>query len=191
MQAEPERFDARVRVPGNAFLTGVPQPTTAQWSKHAYWQKALPDMRNAYGAICAYCATWIPHSTGTHSVDHFIPKSQDTRLAYEWSNFRYVSARFNSRKGTRVILDPFELLPDWFVIDFKTFFIKPNADLSLSQRESVSQTVKVLHLNDDDDLVDEREGWFTEYRDGHISFSHLRKRAPFIAYEIERQKLMN
>jgi hypothetical protein len=190
-QPEPERFAERVRAPGMQFLEQVPRPTSEQWGKRAYWQRALPDMRAAYDGICAYSAHWIPHSTGNHSIDHFVPKSASPNLAYEWTNFRYVSARFNSRKGTRTILDPFELQPDWFVIDLTSFLIKPHSSLSPGQQKSVWQTIECLKLNTDDDLVDERASLVNDYRDGGISFSHLRKIAPFIAYELKRQGLLD
>lgn len=186
-QPEPQDFNERVRVPGKQFLAEVPTPTTKQWEDKEYWRRALPDMRKAYKSICTYCAHWIPHSTGNHSIDHFIPRFQEPKLAYEWSNFRYVAARFNSRKGIRVILDPFTLSPNWFTLDFISSFVKPNPDLLPNQKEAVQKTIDYLKLNDDDDLVKEREAWVECYRNGDISFSHLKKNAPFIAYELERQ----
>jgi len=147
-------------------------------------------MRVAYKGICAYRARWIPHSTGRHSIDHFIPKSVESPLAYEWSNFRYVSARFNSRKGTRSILDPFLLNEGWFILDFSTFLIKPNSILSADQQKSVQDTINILKLNTDEDLVTERQTWVEEFWAGEISFEHLEKKTPFIAYELERQNML-
>jgi len=190
-QSEPEDFDERVRIPGNRFLAEVPTPTTKQWKGKEYWRGVLPDMRKAYRRICSYCAHWIPRSTGNDSVDHFAPKAREPNLAYEWSNFRYVAARFNSRKGTREILDPFTLLSGWFIIDFRSLFVKPNPDLLPNQKDAVQITIDYLKLNDDDDLVVEREAWVRDYRNREISLSHLQKRAPFIAYELERQELLN
>lgn len=169
------------------FLLKVPNPTKSEWENHAYWRKVLPHMRRAYGEICAYCAHWIPSSTGSHSVDHFVPKSQNPQLAYEWSNYRYVSARFNSRKGVQTILDPFELAPNWFVLDFTSFLIRPHPALSRQQKELVNQTISCLKLNLDEDLVLERQNWFDCYHCGEISLTHLIRRAPFIAYELQRQ----
>lgn len=186
-QPQPADFSRLVREPGNQFLAQVPNPTSREWQNHAYWRKVLPHMRKAYGEICAYCAHWIPPSTGNHSVDHFVPKSQNPRLAYEWSNYRYVSARFNSRKGLHVILDPFQLAPDWFVLDFASFLIKPHPALSISQKGLVNQTISCLKLNIDEDLVLERQNWFECYYRGEISLAHLRRRAPFLAYELQRQ----
>lgn len=190
-QPEPENFDEHVRIPGNQFLAEIPTPTTNQWKGKEYWRRVLPSMRRAYKSICAYSAHWIPHSTGNHSVDHFVPRLREPNLAYEWSNFRYVAARFNSRKGTRSILDPFILSSNWFIIDFTSFYVKPNPELLPAQRHAVSKTIEYLRLNDDDDLVAERGAWVQDYRKGEIPFTHLKKKAPFIAYELERQRLLN
>ncbi|MDM8526991.1 hypothetical protein QUF58_02160 [Anaerolineales bacterium HSG24] len=189
-QPEPEEFNKRVRTPGNRFLTETPAPTSNQWKGKDYWRRVLPEMRRGYKGICAYSAHWIPHSTGNHSVDHFVPKVQAPQLAYEWSNFRYVATRFNSRKGTRSILDPFTLAPNWFILDFTSLYIKPNPDLLPEQKQAVADTIACLKLNEDDDLVAEREAWVYEYRIGEMSFSYVRKRAPFIAHELERQGLL-
>ena len=187
---EPISFQEGVRLPGKRFLAEVPHPTPSQWKSRAYWRKILPDMRKAYKGVCSYSSLWIPHSTGNHSVDHFIPKSQEPYLAYEWNNYRYVSARFNSRKGVHPITDPFQLLPDSFFLDFKSFFIRPNPSFQGAQKQLLLNTIKQLKLNDDDDLVCERQEWYLSYKDGHISFEHLSKKAPFIAYELNRQGLL-
>ena len=187
LQPEPEDFFERVKKDGRKFLSENPQPTSKEWKGKEYWQRSLPNMRQAYRKICAYCCHWIPHSTGNHSIDHFIPKSQKPNLAYDWANFRYVSARFNSRKGTKTILDPFEILNESFIIDFKSFLIHPNSNLLPEEKKAARETIKRLKLNSDDDLVKERQTYFLDYQAGEISFEHLVKRAPFIAYEILRQ----
>ncbi len=156
-QPEPTDFAHRVREPGREFLAVVSQPTTEQWQGKEYWQRVLPDMRIAYNGICAYCARWIPHSTGRHSIDHFIPKSVESLLAYEWRNFRYVSARFNSRKGTRSILDPFLLNEGWFILDFSTFLIKPNSILSADQKKSVWDTISITQIREGKGLRRDKE----------------------------------
>jgi hypothetical protein len=190
LQPEPEDFAKTVKEAGLKFLLEVPSPTTEQWKGKEYWQQALPSMRKAYQGICAYCAHWIPHSTGNHSIDHFMPKSHHPELAYTWNNFRYVAARFNSRKGTRSILDPFQLIHNWFILDFTSFFIRSHPELLPEQKIMVNQTIQVLQLNSDDDLVFERQTWVIDYQQGDISYEHLKSHAPFIAYELKRQGLL-
>ncbi|MEM7536140.1 MAG: hypothetical protein AAF639_28415, partial [Chloroflexota bacterium] len=176
-QPEPEGFEEKVKAKGKLFLSHTTRPSSQQWQEHDYWRRALPDMRKAYNQICAYSAFWIPHATGSQSIDHFMPKSQRPDLAYEWSNFRYVSIRFNSRKGTQTILNPFTLASDWFMLDFQSFFLFPNPTLTTKQQQMVNDTIDCLKLNSDDDLVEERQNWFLEYKSGEISFDYLQKRA--------------
>jgi len=45
-------------------------------------------------------------------------------------------------------------------------------------------------LRDDEDLVIERQTWYLNYLNKEISFEHLKKKAPFIALEAERQDLI-
>ena len=184
---EPAGFDQEVRQKGLAFLAKTPKPTASQWSKNAYWQEILPEMSVMYHRICNYCATWIPYSTGRHSVDHFLDKNSNSPQAYEWNNYRYVSARFNSRKGTRAILDPAGLTSQAFVLNFTNFFVE--VDPALTSPDLAEATIGILNFNDDDELVNERIEYFKNYQNGNISFDYLQRNAPFIAHEITRQGL--
>jgi hypothetical protein len=187
---EPIDFPERVRTPGQEFLRYIPTPTTQQWYRKEFWRRVLPDMRSAYGQVCAYCAQWIPYGTGNHSIDHFVPRALQPGLAYEWSNYRYVSSRFNSRKGVFAIADPFTLAQDAFVLDFYSFLIKVNPNLPLEQKSIALETIDILKLNTDNDLVVERQTWIDDYLTGQITYQHLQKMAPFIAYELNRQGLL-
>lgn len=188
--AEPSYFNLEVRIKGNNFLAGNPHPNSKEWSEHAYWQICLPDMRKLYNGICNYCSTWIPHSTGQHSVDHFIDKNGTPTEAYEWHNYRYASSRFNSRKSTRTIIDPIGLPPETFILDFANFYIKTNPSLSdPSLKRLADNTINFLKFNDDDELVNERFQFFDDYKNGAITFRYLQSHAPFLASEIERQGL--
>ena len=184
---EPTDFNNKVRQPGHAFLAQNPRPKNNEWKK--YWTHALDDLRTAHDGICAYSATWIPHSVGSHSVDHFIPKDTSPNLAYEWSNFRYASGRFNGRKGTQTVLDPFLIGVGWFQINFNNMLISPAPHLNDRLRREISDTIDILHLNRDDKLVEERIGYVVNFRNGIISFAYMRQQAPFIAFEMERQGL--
>jgi len=186
-QSEPSNFFELVQKLGHAFLRVNPRPTDKEWARRDYWRNALPEMSISYKRICAYCAQWIPHSTGTHTIDHFIPKSINPNLAYEWSNFRYISSRFNSRKGVKAILDPFKLEEGWFILDFASCLIKPNPDLPLDQKRQVLDTIDILKLNSDELLVQERQGWIEDLLSGQYTFSFLAEKAPFIASEVLRQ----
>ncbi len=190
-QPEPGDFSERVRSPGTAFLKEVPRPATRQWDKKEYWREVLPDMRDAYNGVCAYSAHWISRVTGGHSIDHFLPRSLRPDLAYEWTNYRYASAKLNSRKGTRSILDPFRLEPGWFTLDFESYLVRPNPRLAPERKSEVQHTIDVLRLNDDEGCVEERQEYIECFCSGEISFAHLERMSPFIAYELRRQGLIS
>jgi len=188
--SEPTTFDKKVRQKGIRFLKRASNPTVSEWSKHAYWQHTLPEMRSFYNGLCNYCATWIPHSTGQHSVDHFLSKDDSPHLAYEWNNYRYASTRFNSRKGTKEIIDPATLPPGVFILNFSNFFVELHTAFGPPQIASLAlETIVILKFNDDDELVEERMAYFQYYIKGDISFDYLQQQAPFIAFEVERQGL--
>ena len=189
-KSEPVNFDELVRTPGKAFLKKVPFPSDKQWKPHAYWTRILKKIRKDYAEICAYSALWIPSATGFGSIDHFIPKSRNPRLAYEWDNYRYVSLKFNNKKGTKEILDPFTLKPDWFVIDFPSLDIMPNPALSPIHKAAINETIEILGLDTDEEYIDACKEWIMAYCSRDISFDFLERKAPFIAYELKRQNLM-
>jgi hypothetical protein len=191
-QPEPGDFSRKVREPGSAFLQKVPHPTGSAWNHREYWQYSLSDLYDAYNGVCAYSAHWIPCSTGVATVDHFIPKSVEPQLAYEWRNYRLASLKLNSRKGEyQDVLDPFKLQPDWFILDFPSLLVKPNSSLSASEKEQVHATIKRLKLNDDDTCVQDRLHWIRDFAKGELSFSFLKRKAPFLAYELQRQGLVD
>ena len=188
-QPEPADFSPRVREPGAAFLKQVPRP--ANWKNREYWQRALADLYEAYDGTCAYSAHWIPCDTGVATVDHFIPKSVGPQLAYEWRNYRLASLRMNARKGNHQdVLDPFELELNWFFLDFPSLLVKPNPVLSASQAEQVISTIERLKLNDEI-CISARQHWIRGFCNGGINFNYLKRDAPFIAYELERQDLVD
>ena len=188
-QPEPTSFEVAVRQPGQAFLRATPNPTKGQWKKARYWQNAIDDLYGAYDGICAYSAEWIPPSTGEASVDHFIPKSANPRLAYEWPNYRLSARRFNLYKqDTADVIDPFTLQADWFVLDFPSLQVKANSTLNPDDTDLVWRTIDRLRLNDERSIKS-RQRWVRDFCEGHFAFDYLMKNAPFIAYELLRQGL--
>jgi len=189
-QPEPVNFSKKVREPGKAFLKKIPHPTTREWKNREYWQRVLPDLYEAYGGFCAYCAEWISRTTCDCQVDHFIPKSIQPELAYEWNNYRLASCRFNRKKGIyQDVLDPFNLEPDWFILEFPSLAVKPNPALSAFQAKQVIATRDHLGLNDEICMVS-RLRWIRDFCRRSITFEYLKQNAPFIAYELERQNLV-
>lgn len=191
MKAEPDSFDLCVRQPGNRFLGNTPAPTAKEFEKHPYWRSILRELREAYNSVCAYCSFYVPPATGVDTVEHFKPKSKHPNLAYEWSNYRFVSHRLNSRKGAREnVLDPFEIENGWFVIEFPSLLVKPAANLSNDVERRVEMSIAALGLNDPATCLQQREDYTEDYCKQFVTYSYLQKDAPFLAAEIDRQGLV-
>jgi len=185
MQPEPDDFEVKVRTPGRSFLRHVPRPSSKQFNKNSYWIECLPQLYVAYSGICAYSACWLPMES---SIDHFVPKTVDSNLAYEWRNYRLSSLRLNSYKRNRTdVLDPFHILPEWFTLNLTNLLVEPNIGLEPRIEANVRTTIEALKLNRDDFLVKLRFTVVRDYATGQISFEYLTARYPFIAYELDRQ----
>lgn len=186
-QPEPAGFNAKVRVPGRAFLARVPNPNSKQFRKKEFWKEALQDLKTAYNSICAYSCIWIP---GNCSVDHFHPKRVRPDLAYEWSNYRLAHDRINSNKGDSTnVLDPFHIQTGWFTLDIATLWIKPDASLQPNVKGPVQKTIEILRLNDDQ-WVQMRFDLLNCYLNRELTIAYLQSKYPFIAAEIQRQGVL-
>lgn len=184
-QPEPADFQTKVRVRGSAFLRRRPHPTHHDFKQNNYWKDCLPQLYAAYGGICAYSASYLPTE---RSLDHFVPKTRNPTQAYEWNNYRLSSPRLNSHKGDSVdVLDPFQILRDWFVLNLTNFWIEPNVTLEARIEAKVRKTIEVLRLNTDDIFVNNRFKAVQDYAKGLTTFDFLKFYYPFIAYELERQ----
>jgi hypothetical protein len=188
---EPEKFSSRVRAKGERFLRGNPSPTSKQWRAHRYWLEVSSDLHEAYSGICAYSCHWIPYDTGADTVEHFRPKDVYPSEAYEWNNYRLVCATLNGRKGTHEdVLDPFLIEDGWFVLDFPSMLVKPRASLASAERKRVQATIARLGLNDEGTCLKSRVKWLRDYCLNGITLDYLRRHAPFIVAELERQSLV-
>lgn len=155
-----------------------------------FWVKAIPDMCSAYNRLCAFLSLYIPPGTGTPTIDHMIPKSKDWRQVYEWSNYRLCAAIINSNKGDKEdILDPFEIEDNWFALEIHTGRVTKGPCAPHSQTSMLDSTLEILNKQL---CIDARNEYIAAYRtgseDGGISLSYLKRRAPFIAAELERQE---
>ena len=186
-QPEPPNFDSRVRQPGVRFLEN--QGSAVSGSKlPRFWHRIKDELHVAYGGICAYTCSYL---AGTGSVDHFLPKGTNQWQAYEWSNYRLSSERANSRKGEETgLLDPFEIESQWFALTFPACLVVPGESIPVSRIPAARRTIKVLKLNDDDNLVQERCNLIMDLKDGLVQLGFLEKRYPFIAQELKRQNLV-
>ena len=188
-QPEPLRFKKDVREPGRRFLTGNRTPTAGQWNGHWYWRRVLGELHAAYRGVCAYTCHWIAYDTGSETVDHFVPKSLEPTLAYEWNNFRLACGRMNGRKGNHQdVLDPFTLRRHVFELGFPSLLIRPSRKHSADLVAKAEGTIERLGLNDEL-CVTARWGYVKAYCASHITLQFVADHAPFIYEEIVRQKL--
>lgn len=184
---EPLDFNTHVRIPGVQFLSKVCCPTSKQWKKNNYWTHCSQNLYSAYEGICAYTGIWVSKSSST--VDHFIPKSNNPQLAYEWSNYRLACDKANNNKSDEKILDPFQISNDWFLLNFPSLLVHPSKNLSTSDYDKVKKTIDILKLNNEC-FIEDRLHWLNEYI-YNLDFDFLKRHAPFIAYELQRQGIKN
>ena len=188
---EPADFDNLVRRKGQRFLLLNPHPTSKQWRNRRYWRDIASELHDTYDGICAYSCHWIPYDTGTDTVEHFRPKALFPEDAYEWRNYRLVCATLNGRKGLHEdVLDPFLIQNGSFVIDFPSMLVRPGSSPDSENRQRVQATIDRLALNDEGTCLKSRVNWITDYCLSDISFEYLRRNAPFIVAELERQNLV-
>ena len=188
-QAEYPAFDRSVRQPGLAFLRQTPRPTSRQFNRRNYWNRALTELHAAYAGICAYTAMYLP-DRGT--VDHFFPKGTFPRLAYEWTNYRLSSGRVNGFKGKSTdVLDPFQIGDDWFHLDVPSCLIRANGQLGPDLKAQIHTTIDILRLNSDDTYVQERCNILVAFAKDEIKFDFLNNRYPFLAREVIRLDIVD
>ena len=193
-QLEPAAFDAEVRQKGLAHLRkkGIPlgQPLPPKAEIEPYWRACLTDLHQAYGGVCAYLGIFFERVMGGGSVDHFIAKSSNAGLAYEWSNYRLACSTMNSRKREyNDVLDPFSLVSDLFRLQLSTGHIYPNPSLQVVMMRSVEETIERLAL-DDPQCRELRARWYQEYLEHGLPSVYLKSKAPFVWSEANRQGLL-
>lgn len=210
---EPTTFDRHVRKRGEVAIKRLlGQSVKAQGRKPkitvareeaipgdkfpAYWIEArktdrksvLDDLMAAYQQRCSYLAMHIPGATGNPTVDHFVPKSKDWRLVYEWSNYRLSAGCVNAKKGVLDVVDPFNVKPGWFELDLATFEVIRGASAPSVQHALIDTTLPLLNLPE---CRDQRQEYVEDYVKGPgaggIDLRYLEIRAPFIASELRRQ----
>jgi hypothetical protein len=195
----PKGFNEKVYRPGRKWLKDHGHPRRGAVPKDAYgkpafelppyWRACLDDLHRLYDGVCAYICIYIDKVTGARSADHYIAKSTAIEHAYRWRNLRLASVKLNGKKGIfDDILDPFEIQPETFLLDFATGAIYPNPGLAAADRVKAQATIDRLGL-DDAEYQARRLEDFDDYCAGDISAAYLGKKSPFVWYEVHRQKL--
>ena len=188
-QPEPPQFETDVRIPGLEFLSETTNPTAGEWRSRSYWRRILTELHDAYKGVCAYTCHWIAYDTGASTVDHFVAKTIEPALAYEWNNYRLACGRMNGRKGAHHdVLDPFKLPRSAFQLDFPSLQIFPSTEHGDDLIGQANSTISRLGLNDEI-CVKARLVYVREYCMARIPLEYLECNAPFIFREIMRQNL--
>jgi hypothetical protein len=179
---EPEGFDAEVRQRGQVWLAEHPKAARPR----PLWSPYLPHLAAGFRHLCAYSAMHI-EDDGT--VDHYQSCATHRALTYEWSNYRFTSARMNSVKGTANgrVLDPFEIGDDWFDILLPSLQMVPTDRIPPEQRERAAFTLKRLGLRDGESILRRRRAWYEQFLSGKQSLDGLRHTAPLIARAVEKR----
>ncbi len=178
---EPSAFDAEVRTPGKTWLAKNSAPKRPR----DLWTPYLPHLAEGFGNLCGYAAMHLEEGT----VDHYLSCATHRHLAYEWSNYRFTSARMNSIKGTENehVLDPFEIGDDWFEIHLPSLQMGITTHVPFEHRERALYTLRRLDLRDGEAIIRRRQSWYQAFREQGITLHELKRRAPLIARAVEKR----
>lgn len=171
---EPAEFDARVRRPGNAWLSRHPTAKPSQYKD--CWNGMRLDVQRAFRCRCAYLGYNI---NGGH-IDHFVPKSRNRTLVYEWSNYRWAEPRLNSLKSDWPFLDPFEIADGWISMDPVTLEYRATDQLPVSLAATAQAMLEIMN---DRELCEARLAMLENFQrpDGSIDYLSLEPFFPLLA----------
>lgn len=204
-QPEPENFNQIVRQKGLAHLQecniDLNKPLPPSTKVSPFWRECMLDLHSSYKGICAYMGVYFEAVLGGTSVDHFIAKSSNAGLTYEWSNYRLACTTMNSRKNKfDDVIDPFSdiLKLELFHLNLISGEIFPNpnpklANLSQTEKNTILPKVRstIDRLGLDDVICQKiRANWFDEYISQNISSDYLARKSPFVWSEAKRQGLL-
>ncbi len=189
----PKGFKKAVRDPGLAWLKKKKIPLRKKLAPGTklkpYWRRCLDQLNTRYGGVCAYLCVFVERSTGGLSCDHFIAKSRRAGLAYAWKNYRLACVAMNaSKRDFEDVLDPFDLEPETFHLEFVTGRIFPNPSLAPAQASAAQDSIDRLGL-DESEPRRMRVRHFQDYLE-HRSKEFLRRHSPFVWYDADRQGLL-
>ena len=192
--AEPKNFDAEVRQRGLGWLRehGVvlDQPPPDPAVLPTFWRMTNHDLWRAYNGICAYLSIYFAWPLGASSTDHFVAKSSNAGLAYEWSNYRLSCLGMNRHKNRfDDVIDPFEMDTNTFLLDLLSGEMTVNPALDAIAAERARTTIERLQLNAPD-TKEMRASHFLDYHSGDTSERYFREHSPFVWSEAHRQGML-
>ncbi|WP_411382056.1 hypothetical protein [Pseudomonas sp. MPB26] len=181
---EPEKFDEKCRKPGEVWLKENP---TAERPRDL-WSPFRHALADGFDDRCGYAAMYIPSGT----VDHGVSFNEDSSLAYEWSNYRFIDGWINSSKSKQVaadLLDPFEVQEGWFEISLPSLQLVLTDAVPETFKERAENTLKKLPLRDDERILRPRRKWLSLY-EKNKDIDMLREMAPLIAAAVEKKQAL-
>lgn len=100
---------------------------------------------------CCYCDGYPLNTTSRQTIDHFIPKTLQPLLAYQWENLFLCCDKCQERnnKYTESLLKPDMDDYDfhrYFIVDYHTGELQPNPTASPEDQHRAEETIKLFNL---------------------------------------------
>jgi hypothetical protein len=184
---EPPEFEERTGGPGRAWLRT--KDYLHRNRPQNYWSWCSEPLREAFHERCGWLAMYIADGQVEHLVSWDECKHERPELAYQWSNYRYVLPRLNSRKrNLSGVLDPFEVGVGWFRVELPSLLMVCTSLVPGPMRARAQRTIDELGLvgRGDSHVRRLRRRWLQRYRDGHLSLTGLRDVAPLVGDAVAR-----
>lgn len=184
---EPTEFEQRTRAPGRAWLAAKDYVHRSR--PQSFWGWCQEPLREAFHERCGWLAMYVADGHVEHFVSWDECKHDHPELAYEWSNYRYILPRLNSRKRNLTgLLDPFEVGAGWFRVELPSLLLVCTDSIPEALRARAHRTIEVLGLagRGDSNVRRLRRRWLQRYRDNHLSLAGLRSVAPLVGDAVER-----
>lgn len=182
---EPAGFDTDCRQKGEAWLN---QQATLPKRPRDFWSPFRSDLRRGFQKRCGYYAMYVHDGQVDHSVSWATcKKTNQAKLAYEWTNLRFCDGALNSRKSTldAQVLDPFDVEDDWFEVELPTLILR-SVNVPADRFDSARLTLERLELETGSRSLELRWEWYEEHRSGRLNLDGLRRAAPLVAAAVER-----
>lgn len=180
---EPVTFDAECRQPGTTWLAGHPDGDPPC----RFWRPYILELCRGFGYRCGYSAMWDLNGT----IDHYLSREKYRNLAFEWTNFRYVSGWLNSSKQTldQQVLDPFQVRDEWFEIVLPSLIMRLTPAIPNTIRPRAEYTLRRLHLIDGDRIYAQRQIYYSAFMDDKRPIAWLEDCAPILATAVRRERV--
>ncbi len=149
------------------------------------WSDFKGHLADGFMNLCGYSAMYEPVGT----IDHFVSYDEAPARAYDWENYRFCAAWFNSSKKklrASEVLDPFEVEDDWFEVLLPSLELVATAALPSAFATQAKTMLK--RLGNDERVMRQRRAWHKRYQLQQISLDVLAEFAPLIARAVEKQQ---